>query len=197
MIKNERQLRVATSKLTALQHSRETVEDKSGWRAYTDLIDDLSADIAQYEDARDGRKQTFELRDLDGLGEAIIKARISRGWTHRQLAEQVGVTEQQVQKDEARDYEKAGLARLAEILDVLDYEFVGVLRRKGSATTSESEDGASTSTSVLATRHGGDSAVQTLSDSSVNLVRLSAPSNVVMTERLARWVHQAQGSQLR
>lgn len=190
MIKNERQLRVATTKLTALQHAREVAEDKTGWRAYTDLIDDLSADIAQYEDARDGKTQTFDLKDLDGLGEAVIKARISRGWTHKQLAELMGVTEQQVQKDEARDYEKAGLARIAEVLDVLGYELVGTVRRRGVAPANEGEDGASMSTSVSATFSSKSMAPGDSEDLRANLIRLAAPLNTVATERIATWVNR-------
>ncbi|GAA1955998.1 hypothetical protein GCM10009798_14150 [Nocardioides panacihumi] len=150
MIKNERQLRVATAKRASLELARDATGGKTEWQAYTDLIDDLSADITEYEELKEGRLRNFALRDLDALGDALIKARIARGWTHRQLAEQSGVSEQQVQKDEARGYENAGLARLAEILDLLDFEFTGTLRRKGVAITGDAEDGASFSTSVQA-----------------------------------------------
>lgn len=149
MIKNERQLRLAVSKVRALEISRSMVSDKAGWAAYTDLIDDVAADIAEYEDVKDGRVREFKVDGLDALGPAIVKARISQGWTQQQFAAQLEVSEQQVQKDEARDYEHAGLARLAETLDVLGFELVGTVKRRGEFVPGGAEDGRSMSTSTF------------------------------------------------
>jgi ribosome-binding protein aMBF1 (putative translation factor) len=133
MIKNERQLGVATSKLSGLEEARAAAgtSDKASWRAYTDLIDDLQWEIVQYSQIRDRQINRFEITCVDDLGPALIKARIHNGWTHAALAECAGTMEQSVQRDESRDYENAGLARLAELLDVLGFELVGEVRPKG------------------------------------------------------------------
>jgi HTH-type transcriptional regulator/antitoxin HigA len=56
---------------------------------------------------------------LRGLAEALVKARIARGWTQRRLSDELGVAEQQVQRYEATGYVAASLARLADVADAL------------------------------------------------------------------------------
>ena len=41
----------------------------------------------------------------------LVKARIARGWTQRQLAEALGMADQQIQRYEANDYRSTSLAR--------------------------------------------------------------------------------------
>lgn len=48
----------------------------------------------------------------------LVKALIARGWTQRQLAEAVGMAEQQIQRYEANDYRSTSLARLCGIATV-------------------------------------------------------------------------------
>jgi HTH-type transcriptional regulator/antitoxin HigA len=48
-----------------------------------------------------------------------VKGRVVRGWTSRQLAEALGVAEQQIQRDESTGYAAASLARLGDIADAL------------------------------------------------------------------------------
>jgi transcriptional regulator with XRE-family HTH domain len=63
----------------------------------------------------------------------LVKARIARGWTQKQLAAALGVSEQMVQKDEAGNYKRAGVARLAEVGDVLGYRLTGRLLPDGGS----------------------------------------------------------------
>lgn len=65
---------------------------------------------------------TFEATTLAGLAEALIKARIARGWTQADLAAALGVAEQQVQRYEPSRYTGAGLARLGDVASALDVE---------------------------------------------------------------------------
>ena len=89
------------------------------------MASEIGDELAEYEAITSGRRTWFEVADIDSLGEALIKARLARGWTQRQLAEKLDVSEQMVQKDEARQYEHAGLARIAEIADVLGFALTG------------------------------------------------------------------------
>jgi HTH-type transcriptional regulator / antitoxin HigA len=81
--------------------------------------DDLRAELAEYEALRSGKVRTFEAASLRGLADALIKARVARGWTQRRLADELGIAEQQVQRYEATGYSSASLARLADIADAL------------------------------------------------------------------------------
>jgi DNA-binding XRE family transcriptional regulator len=80
---------------------------------------DLEAEIAEYELLRSGTLTTFEAASLAELAGAFVKARIARGWTQRQLAEALGVAEQQIQRYEATGYAAASLARLCAIAQAL------------------------------------------------------------------------------
>ena len=50
----------------------------------------------------------------------MIKARIALGMTQKDLAEKLGMKEQQIQRYEANQYSSAGFQRLAEIATALD-----------------------------------------------------------------------------
>ncbi len=49
-----------------------------------------------------------------------MKARIARRWTQRQLADALGVAEQQMQRYEATGYRSASLARISDVADALN-----------------------------------------------------------------------------
>ena len=62
---------------------------------------------------------------LDGLGTVaelpanLIKARIARGLSQKDLADRIGLKEQQIQRYEATDYASASLARIKEVVSAL------------------------------------------------------------------------------
>lgn len=62
----------------------------------------------------------IEATRLDQLPVALIRARIARGVTQRQLAERTGLAEQAIQRYEATDYNGVSFARLVEIADALE-----------------------------------------------------------------------------
>jgi HTH-type transcriptional regulator / antitoxin HipB len=51
---------------------------------------------------------------------ALIRARISMGMTQKELAEKMGVKEQQVQRDEANQYSSAGFQRFLAVAQALN-----------------------------------------------------------------------------
>ena len=81
--------------------------------------DDLRAELTDYELLRSGSTRTFVASSLRGLADALIKARIARGWTQRRLADELGVADQQVQRYESTGYSAASLARLADVATAL------------------------------------------------------------------------------
>ena len=126
MIGNARQASASRKTLADLLRAAEA--QSPGAAAYLELAAEVRAELAEYDAILDGSVSTFEVPEIDDLGEALVKARLARGWTQRRLAEALGVSEQMVQKDEARAYENAGLARLAEVADVLGYGLSGSFR---------------------------------------------------------------------
>ncbi len=149
MIRNNRQAAATRKRVRALATAAATtdVNERAGYRH---LIDDLTSELSEYDSIQSGRVKTFEVNGIDNLGDALVKARIARGWTHRQLSRVLGVSEQMIQKDEARSYERAGLARLADIADGLGYELTGLLKPSAQAQLQPWQlNQASTSTAVI------------------------------------------------
>jgi len=131
MIANERQYQVTRKKLAELAELKTSVEQgTAGDDGFSDFqadalesqMDDLRAEVAEYEQLRAGDVTTIEAVSLAGLADALIKARIARGWTQAELARRLGVAEQQVQRDEASRYAGAALSRLCDIADALEVE---------------------------------------------------------------------------
>jgi HTH-type transcriptional regulator/antitoxin HigA len=83
---------------------------------------DLEAELAEYELLRSGQLTSFDAHSLAQLADALVKARIAKGWIQRQLADALGVAEQQIQRYESTGYGAASLARLCDIADALGTE---------------------------------------------------------------------------
>lgn len=82
-------------------------------------LETLKAEIAEYEALRDGKIESLSLLGLEELPLGLIKARIARGLTQKQLAELINVKPQQVQRWEHEDYENVGFLKLVEIAKAL------------------------------------------------------------------------------
>ena len=62
---------------------------------------------------------------LSAVGEIprmLIKARIAKGLSQKELAERLGLKEQQIQRYEATEYATASLARIREVAAVYEVE---------------------------------------------------------------------------
>jgi transcriptional regulator with XRE-family HTH domain len=131
MIKNERQYRITKTQAENFRQSLSEVRGKAvgndagalRWKlqenALKSQLTDLEADLREYENLQAQQHGTLELRSLEELPTALIKARIASGLTQKQLADKLGLKEQQVQRYEATGYYGANLSRLQEVLDAL------------------------------------------------------------------------------
>ncbi|MBE0472116.1 MAG: ImmA/IrrE family metallo-endopeptidase [Methyloprofundus sp.] len=81
-------------------------------------ISDLEAQLTEYSLIRDGKVRFEENVSLSSLPEALIQARISKGFTQDDLAEILNLPPLQVQKYESSGYMGVSLSRLAEIAKV-------------------------------------------------------------------------------
>lgn len=130
MIKNERQYRLTRSQLErfrgVLDELRERpVAKAEELRRQVELaavdaqVRELTAELKEYDNLRTGKAEIGPLDSLDDLPRLLIRARIASGLTQRDLAERLGMPEQQVQRYEANDWSTASLARLREVAKVL------------------------------------------------------------------------------
>lgn len=132
MIKNERQYRITkaqaekfTSALEELQKSSraESVTHpllrKAEEDALQSQLDDLSAQIEEYDALRSGRVAAPDLSSFINLPEALIRTRIAMGLSQKELANRLSLKEQQIQRYEATEYSSASLSRIREIIRAL------------------------------------------------------------------------------
>jgi HTH-type transcriptional regulator / antitoxin HigA len=128
MITNEVQYRATKMHLEQFEQASINLAAKHGKRSKLEQLeidavdaqaDDLRAEVAEYERLRSGEQVSFAAGSLAELATVLIKARIARGWTQRQLAEALEMAEQQIQRYEANDYRSTSLARLCDIADAL------------------------------------------------------------------------------
>jgi ribosome-binding protein aMBF1 (putative translation factor) len=137
MIYNERQLKITKSRLEGFQESLAQLKvskrpqdiDPLLWKAEQDAmkstIEELEGDIKQYERLKAGKVKSVKVASFDDVPKALIQARIAQGFTQKDLAEKLGVREQQVQHDEEILYSSANLSRLKRVAEVLGLEVEG------------------------------------------------------------------------
>jgi HTH-type transcriptional regulator / antitoxin HipB len=132
MIQNERQYRITQTKLREFEqelallnpqdltvHPRQII----GWtNSLNIIIGGLKQEIAEYEQLKSGNVLTFVLGSIEDLPTILIKARIAAGLTQKDLAEKIGIQEQQIQRYEANHYGSASFDRLRTIATALKVE---------------------------------------------------------------------------
>ncbi|MCY7368071.1 MAG: helix-turn-helix domain-containing protein [Chamaesiphon sp.] len=134
MIQNERQYKVTQTKLRGLEedlsqldvpdsnlHPRQIVGRRNSLNL---LINELRQEILEYEQLKSGRITEFAFNSIQDLPIVMIQARIAGGLTQKDLAEKIGVQEQQIQRYEANNYHAVGFNRLQVILEALNVNFV-------------------------------------------------------------------------
>lgn len=83
-------------------------------------LEDLQGEIAEYESLKTGNTKKFVSNTLADLAVGLIKARIARGLTQKELAMKLNINERQIQRYESTLYEGAALRRLQEVADALN-----------------------------------------------------------------------------
>jgi len=135
MITNDRQYKIAKSQLQKFQQSIDDfdlhgINDENvhpllieGYRAaLVSQVKSLLNSIEEYEHLKAGATVIAEVNSLKELPLVLIKSRIANGLTQAQLAEALGMKEQQLQRYEAEQYETASLKTLLRIADYLKIE---------------------------------------------------------------------------
>lgn len=129
MITNQRQYRITKAQAARLREAlaeagQESTElDPRLRQAMRDGLDSqlqtLQQELDEYESLRSGRPAVFELHSLTELPQALIRGRIAAGLSQRQLAERLGLREQQVQRYESSGYAGVSLERAQAVANAL------------------------------------------------------------------------------
>lgn len=153
MITNERQYRITKNQLrrlkeavdafdleakAALVHS--SVLANAELEALRSECEVLGKQIEEYEALKAGTVATLRAGTLEELPLILIRARIARGLSQRELADTVGLKEQQIQRYEAERYTSASLGRLAEVADGLRLDISEVAELRASEAPHVAED---------------------------------------------------------
>ena len=135
MIKNERQYKITKAQaarfINALDSLRKRPKDDNSLHplianaqedALTSQLADLESELSEYESLKAGEFQWDSLKLVAGLPTILIKARIAQGLSQKELAERIGLKEQQIQRYEATDYATANLTRIKEVANAFSME---------------------------------------------------------------------------
>lgn len=160
MITNDRQYRITKSQFRRLREAIDLFEVEAvlervepevlataELEALKSECDVLSGEIEEYEALKAGTVASLRAEALEELPLILIKARIVRGMSQRQLAEEIGVKEQQIQRYEAERYSSANLSRLAEVARALRLDVSEVAELRGN----EDDSGESCSLRAVST----------------------------------------------
>jgi len=128
MIFSDRQYSVSKEQAAKLSSALEYVQAdttkherlrKIEINALRSQIADIEQELADYDLLKSGSVSFSESYTLGDLPKILIQARIARGLSQTDLAEQLTMKPQQIQRYEATEYMSASLARLIEIAAVL------------------------------------------------------------------------------
>ncbi len=128
MIKNERQYRITRAQADKFAQALQSASKRGAsapemhpllLKAHEDALrsqlEDLRTEIAEYEALISGKERVPEVQSLDQLPQTLIQARLANGLSQRDLAEKLGMKEQQIQRYEATEYASASLTRVLEV----------------------------------------------------------------------------------
>ncbi|MBD2186050.1 helix-turn-helix transcriptional regulator [Planktothrix sp. FACHB-1375] len=90
-------------------------------------LDDLREEIREYETITNHDERTpivLELDDINNLPQLLIKGRMAAKLSQKELADLAGLTEEQIQQYEEKDYEDASFIDVMAVVDALDIKVV-------------------------------------------------------------------------
>jgi DNA-binding XRE family transcriptional regulator len=132
MIKNELQYKLTKSSAENFEKRLHWLRENPGAQDQLDpilakaeedglqsMIDELREEIQEYERTKQGDVDMTSLTSVHMVPSTLIRARIARGLSQRQLAQLVGLKEQQIQRYESNDYSNVDLGRVQEIARAL------------------------------------------------------------------------------
>jgi len=145
MIKNERQYRITKAQAAKLDAALESFKKQSAndrtthprlIKAQEDALrsqlKSLQEELHEYDELKMGEVPPPDLRYIAVVPQHLIRARIASGLSQKELAERLGMQEQQIQRYEAIEYECVSFARISEIAEALQAAMPEPKRHAGS-----------------------------------------------------------------
>ena len=139
IITNERQYKITKAQIERLQDEMTMIRAQKALDppmmklqedSHKSLIDDLVSQIREYEKLRSGTLTKLHVNSFLDLPKLLIRARVARGWTQRDLAQRLNLHEQKIQQYEADEYSSASFKRLYDIVQTLEIEVTSSARFK-------------------------------------------------------------------
>jgi len=114
----------ALAELSGPQRSTKTVHPllvKAQRKTVESQLQSLRKELAEYDELRRQGQKEIDVSRIEEVPSVLIRARIAAGLTQKELAERLGVKEQQIQRYEATRYASASLTRILEVARALKY----------------------------------------------------------------------------
>ncbi len=129
MIKNEKQYKITKKSISEFEKALEQLRNEHlnnpndlqeiQISALESQYNELTEELEKYENLKNGNFNVIETKNFYNIHEIIIEARIASNLTQKQLAEKLGLKEQQIQRYESEDFANASYARLQQICEAL------------------------------------------------------------------------------
>ena len=131
MIKNERQYKITSALARQFEEALVEMRQRTPQKGVDPLaqqlevealksqLADFRSDLEAYQALRSGKQNVSEVKSLADLPLSLIRARIASGMSQRELADKLGLKEQQIQRYEATEYASANMNRVLEVAGVL------------------------------------------------------------------------------
>src|SRR3989304_1948190 len=146
MITNERQYRITSAQLekfrkaiddfdikAVIKQTKSKVLAKVELDALRSEYENLSMQLREYETLKSGTVEILKASSLEELPSILIRARIAKRLSQRQLADAIGLKEQQIQRYEAEEYASANLSRLTKVAKALDLNISEIAEFKATS----------------------------------------------------------------
>jgi transcriptional regulator with XRE-family HTH domain len=129
MIKNQKQAGITRNKLAELNEAKrelefrkakyEPIEYELAENSINGMIEDLENQIKTYETLVNGNFHCLKPKNIEDIPNILIAARLSQQMSQKELADILGIKEQQVQRYEASDFEGTSWERIVEFASAL------------------------------------------------------------------------------
>jgi len=154
-ILNERQYRITKSTAERFEQTLKAFDQESAGpdgpnamhplarQAMRDSLESqlhvLCQQLSEYEAERSAPATQLPVNSLDDLPEILIRSRISAHMTQKDLASQLHLKEQQIQRWEQTRYKGVAWERLQDVFRVLNVRLVGQAQRSPCMTASAAD----------------------------------------------------------
>jgi DNA-binding XRE family transcriptional regulator len=141
-VTNQRQYRVTVAAIRRFEQALKAAEQEYSGRdpvlakaVKEGIAGEIEVLRQQVDDYLEMRKETgpYRMSSFDEIPDVLIRARVAKGLTQKELAKRLGIKPQQVQRYEAGHYAHASLARVQQVAHCLDVRVAGVSLRRVKA----------------------------------------------------------------